>query len=135
MRTLTIDQFKNRQLRNGEQFILIFDVGHPITLEERQQVVSQIENETNRFKIRDEWTDPQGKYYIKIEVTKNVLAGLAVILVLSTIVIISAGYALSEILSGVVEVTEKSVPLAMIGLVGVIVILGYRWIMRKNRVK
>jgi hypothetical protein len=131
MKVLSLEQFKNKQLNNGEEYILIFDLGHPVSLEERQDIVAQVGNETNRFKIIDEWTDRAGRYYLKIKIVKNLIFGITVILVLSTVFVIAAGIALSDALSGVVEVTEAAVPLALFGLLGIIVIVGYKWISKR----
>lgn len=132
MRYLTVDEFKTRELHNGEKYILIFDIGQPITVRERQNIINQVKAETDRFQINDEWTDSQNRYYMQIEIINNLIWGLAIILVLSAGALYVAGKALSETLSQIAVVEKSAIPLAALGLAGIVAVLGYKWLRSKK---
>lgn len=132
MRFIDIEEFKTRELHNGEKYLLVFDIGSPLTVRDRQGIVNEITSETNRFQINDEWIDANHKYYMEIEIINNLIVGLAVILVLSSVVIYVIGYSLSNVLSEVGVVETKTIPLAIIGLLGILAVAGYKWLTTKK---
>jgi len=132
MKILSPTQFADRQLKNGEEFVLIFDIGHTLTLQERNQLTAQLRAETNRIRIVDEWTDDAGRYYMKVKVIRNLLWGVVIVIALSTVFVVAAGIVLSDVLVGVGEVSEKAVPLTLLGIMGITLIVGYKWMKKRK---
>jgi hypothetical protein len=130
MKILSLSEFQNRQLFNGEHYVLICDVGHALTLNERNQLAEQIRQSSNRFDIYSEWIDDADRYYVEIVITGNPIWGIVVILALGTVFVVATGLMLKDCLVGIGEVTEKAIPLALIGLVGLIAVVGYKWLKR-----
>lgn len=132
MKILSPTEFSSRQLKNGETFILIFDIGHTLTVQENNQLVAQLRGETNRIRIVDAWTDEAGKYYMKVQVIRNLLWGIVIVLALSTVFVVASGIVLSDVLVGIGEVSEKAVPLTLIGIMCITLIVGYKWLKKRR---
>jgi hypothetical protein len=129
MKTLTIDQFKTRQLKNGESYVMVCDIGQPLTVGDRQEIIRQITEQegADRFKIEDEWADTNHRYYLQLKITRNPIFGLVILLILAGVTVYVIGRSLTDVVKEVVVLTQKSVPLALIGLAGIIVIVVWKW--------
>ncbi len=133
MRFITVKQFEERELRNGEEFVLVCDIGNPLTVAERNQILYQVSDAQNRFKVIDEWTDSAYRYYLKIKIENNIVWGIAILLVLGTVFVGVVGYYLSDLVTAVGIVTQKAFPLAVVGVIGLGIVIVYRWAIKAKR--
>lgn len=75
----------------------------------------------------DEWADSNYLYYLKIKILKNPIWGIAIILALAAVTAFMIGRSLSDTVKAVGVMTVQAVPLAIVGLIGLLAIVGFNW--------
>lgn len=119
-------------MKNGEEYVMICDMGQPLTVRDRNSLRSQLQNATDKCDIIDEWTDESYKYYLKIRIKNNPFWGIIILLAMATVSAYMIGRSLAEVLVAVGDMTVKSFPIAIVGLVGIAIIVGYKWLRQRR---
>jgi len=133
MRYISVDEFKNRELKNGEEYILVCDIGVPLTIADLRRLESDLADSGDRFDVLDRWTDDAYRLYYKIRIKNNPIWGVAILLILSAVTVYVVGMSLAEVLREVGVTSEKATPLAAIGLAAIAIIVAVRLWGRKKR--
>lgn len=136
MRYLTPAQFADRQLKNGEEYILIFGTERMLSLNELSRIHTDIRNSDAGYHldITDEWQDSGLKYYVKVKIKNNPLWGWIIIAAFSAVGLWLFNKSLAEVFEKAAVLTHEAVPLALVGLVVIFILWGSGWLKRKQPV-